>query len=105
MRECHKCGNCGPLGQVRDEFDNFLSPVIRGIEAVEYNYILDELVQITRRERPQFCRHARAWRGDCEHYTGVPKVLNETTTDEYGIPHGWCDYCWLKHQSDSLPPA
>lgn len=41
------------------------------------------------------CGFDRPGRGDCEHFVGVPHVLNEQTTDVYGKPHDWCWHCWL----------
>jgi hypothetical protein len=49
-----------------------------------------------------WCRFAGPGRGDCKHFLGLPVKLDETTTDEYGIPHGWCEYCWSSHQRDDL---
>ncbi len=37
-------------------------------------------------------------RGDCDHFVGLPAVEDETTTDEYGRPHGWCQICWQGEQ-------
>ena len=48
------------------------------------------------------CKLSGPGRGDCEHFVGLPDVLDETTTDEYGIPHGWCDYCWQSHRLSAL---
>ena len=42
------------------------------------------------------CKLAGQGRGDCEHFVGMPDVLNQNTTDEYGIPLGWCDFCWIE---------
>ncbi len=44
------------------------------------------------------CHFARPGRGDCAHYVGLPAVLDETTTDVYGKPNGWCWWCWRAHQ-------
>ena len=61
--------------------------------------IYDSILNLFDRRVPKrWCRLAGPGRGDCEHYVGLPDTLDETTTDEYGIPHGWCDYCWLSHQ-------
>jgi len=49
-----------------------------------------------------WCRFAGPGRGDCQHFVGLPAVLDQTTTDEYGIPNGWCEYCWSSHQRDDL---
>lgn len=41
------------------------------------------------------CLLAGPGRGDCEHYIGLPKYETyPETTDEYGVPHGWCIVCW-----------
>lgn len=37
-------------------------------------------------------------RGDCEHFVQMPDVLDETTTDVYGKPNGWCWWCWKQAQ-------
>lgn len=50
--------------------------------------------------RHQWCRYSGPSRGDCLHYYGVPNTLDSNTTDGYGIPHGWCDYCWAAYQRD-----
>lgn len=50
----------------------------------------------------QFCRYAGPGRGDCEHFVGRPTVMDKITCDEYGIPYGWCDYCWLRQQNADL---
>ena len=50
----------------------------------------------------QWCRYSGPGRGDCLHFVGVPETLDETTCDEYGIPHGWCDYCWLQYRFEHL---
>jgi hypothetical protein len=49
-------------------------------------------------DRDGQCRFAGPWRGDCEHFIGVPGSLNEQTTDVYGKPHRWCWHCWLMYQ-------
>ena len=49
-----------------------------------------------------WCRFAGPGRGDCAHFIGLPAVFDQATTDEYGIPHGWCEYCWSSHQRDEL---
>ena len=45
------------------------------------------------------CKLSGQGRGDCEHFIGLPEKFNETTTDEYGIPLGWCDFCWIEFRS------
>lgn len=50
----------------------------------------------------QWCRYSGPRRGDCSHFVGLPETLDETTCDEYGIPHGWCDYCWLQYRFEHL---
>lgn len=51
------------------------------------------------------CLLAAPSRGDCEHFVGLPNVLNEYTTDEYGRPYGWCEICWRGEQLRSLRAA
>jgi len=51
-------------------------------------------------KRHQWCRYSGPGRGDCHHFIGVPENLNEDTCDTYGIPHGWCDYCWASYRRD-----
>lgn len=48
------------------------------------------------------CTLSGPMRGDCEHFIGIPEALDETTTDEYGRPHGWCFYCWMNHKQRLL---
>jgi hypothetical protein len=46
-----------------------------------------------------WCRFAGPGRGDCRHAVGLPTVFSyPETTDEYGIPHGWCEYCWSENR-------
>lgn len=52
-----------------------------------------------------WCRFAGVGRGDCEHFVGLPgKSIPgqhdgpDDTVDCYGIPNGWCEYCWAQHQ-------
>lgn len=52
----------------------------------------------TKGSRHQWCRYSGPGRGDCEHSIGVPDELTDDNTDEYGIPDGWCDYCWLSRR-------
>lgn len=40
------------------------------------------------------CLLAGPGRGDCEHFVGMPSVLDESATDVYGRPIGWCMPCW-----------
>jgi hypothetical protein len=40
-------------------------------------------------------------RGDCDHFVGLPPVLDATTTDVYGRPYGWCWLCWTRRQLDA----
>lgn len=49
-----------------------------------------------------YCTLASPGRGDCEHFVGLPETLDESTTDAYGKPHGWCAYCWLSHRYTNL---
>ena len=50
-----------------------------------------------------WCRFAGPGRGDCEHYVGIPKEEKyPETVDEYGIPHGWCEYCWSVEKRNRL---
>lgn len=44
------------------------------------------------------CQLAGPGRGDCLHFVGLPVTLDETTTDHYGKPHGWCWWCWQSHR-------
>ena len=44
-------------------------------------------------------------RGDCLHYIGLPDKEDETTTDVYGRPHGWCEVCWQGEQIYRLSRA
>lgn len=50
------------------------------------------------------CKLAGKGRGDCKHFIGVPEVLNDKTTDCYGVPNGWCDYCWLAYRLENQSP-
>ncbi len=48
----------GPLDQefvdaIRQGFDNLLSPAIRGLDTIEYNHLLDELVWVVLRRREE----------------------------------------------------
>jgi hypothetical protein len=52
-----------------------------------------------------WCRFAGLGRGDCEHFVGLPgKSIPgqhdgpDDTVDVYGIPNGWCEYCWSCHK-------
>lgn len=52
-----------------------------------------------------WCRFAGPGRGDCEHFVGLPgKSIPgqhdglDDTVDVYGIPNGWCEYCWISHK-------
>ena len=47
------------------------------------------------------CKLSGPGRGDCENFVGLPgKSIPgqhdgpDDTVDVYGIPNGWCDYCW-----------
>lgn len=41
------------------------------------------------------CLLAGPGRGDCAHFVKLPKIEEyPETTDEYGVPHGWCIVCW-----------
>lgn len=44
------------------------------------------------------CLKSGPGRGDCFHFVGMPAALDGTTTDEHGVPHGWCIVCWLSHK-------
>ena len=44
------------------------------------------------------CFHTGPGRGDCEHFIGMPSVVDGTTTDVYGKPRGWCWTCWRVYQ-------
>ncbi len=44
------------------------------------------------------CLLAGPGRGDCLHYVGLYPVEDETTTDVYGRPLGWCEVCWKIEQ-------
>lgn len=48
------------------------------------------------------CLLAGPGRGDCEHFVGLPPVLDSTTTDTYGKPHGWCWLCWHSYRLSQL---
>lgn len=60
--------------------------------------LVGEIVALLRETKRVWCRLAGPGRGDCLHAVGIPEVLDETTTDEYGIPHGWCEYCWASYR-------
>ena len=52
-----------------------------------------------------WCRFSGPGRGDCAHFIGLPgKSIPgqhdgpDDTVDVYGIPNGWCEYCWKSHQ-------
>jgi len=40
------------------------------------------------------CLFSEPGRGDCLHFVGLPDKEDETTTDVYGRPYGWCEICW-----------
>lgn len=44
------------------------------------------------------CLYVQHGRGDCEHFIGLPKEMNEKTTDTYGKPNDWCWFCWLSYR-------
>ncbi len=51
------------------------------------------------------CTLSRPGRGDCLHFVGVPSVLDDRTTDKYGIPHGWCLCCWQGWKLERITEA
>jgi len=53
-------------------------------------------------DRHKWCRYSGPGRGDCEHFVGIPAEMNQETCDEYGIPHGWCDWCWRTYEYATL---
>ena len=64
---------------------------------------------ISKKDGRVWCRYARPGRGDCAHFVGLPgKSIPgrhdgpDDTVDEYGIPNGWCEYCWLQHKYEAL---
>jgi hypothetical protein len=58
--------------------------------------------EIERLKNKNGCVLSGPGRGDCEHYLGVPKTFDETTTDCYGRPKGWCEICWCHYQIERL---
>lgn len=42
------------------------------------------------------CKLAGPGRGDCEHFIGL---FDGQKNDHYGIPEGWCDYCWASYRT------
>jgi hypothetical protein len=68
-----------------------------------------EPFEITSASKHVWCRFAGPGRGDCAHFIGLPgKSIPgqhdglDDTVDEYGIPNGWCEYCWLEHRYAEL---
>jgi hypothetical protein len=59
--------------------------------------------------RHQWCRYSGPGRGDCANSIGLPvdgfDPKDPNVADVYGIPHGWCDYCWMSHQNAQLEQA
>lgn len=51
------------------------------------------------------CKLAGPGRGDCFHFIGLPESVEGKPIDEYGIPLGWCDYCWLHYKVQLLKIA
>jgi hypothetical protein len=45
------------------------------------------------------CSLAGPGRGDCEHFVGLPAILDKTTTDVYGKPNEWCWHCWWSYRT------
>ena len=37
------------------------------------------------------------------HFIGLPSTFEHPKdVDEYGIPHGWCAYCWCSYERDKF---
>lgn len=87
-----------------DLIDSNATPLVDWIISI-VEPLEKEIERLTNPEQPLeriWCRYAKEGRGDCEHFVGLPKVENEETTDEYGIPHGWCEYCWSQEKRRRL---
>lgn len=60
---------------------------------------LDLKQAIMERKAQRTCLQAGPGRGDCEHFIGWPAAEDETTTDECGVPFGWCIVCYWRHKA------
>ena len=50
-----------------------------------------------------WCQYSGEGRGDCMHFIGLPSTFEHPKdVDEYGIPHGWCAYCWCSYERDKF---
>jgi len=57
---------------------------------------------VTNKNSHIWCRLSGPGRGDCEHFIGLPDKIDDSATDEYGIPFGWCEWCWLVFKFEEL---
>lgn len=93
-RKGWKCPACGDLDGTHINGCRFSPPYDTDNDIRAYYQRHAPLPTASASSRHQWCRYSGPGRGDCEHSVGVPTIYDETTTDEYGIPNGWCDYCW-----------
>ena len=88
-----------PSSRVKEQAEYLLAPCIGKVKPETYGVMVQSLVAaLAPFGSDTFCTLAKPGRGDCEHYIGLPSVLDETTTDEYGRPRGWCAYCWQSYR-------
>jgi hypothetical protein len=64
------------------------------------------MTSTTDQQRPQAwaeeirtCLLSGPGRGDCEHFVGWPDIEDESTTDVWGVPFGWCIVCYWRHHA------
>jgi hypothetical protein len=50
-------------------------------------------------EEIRTCLLSGPGRGDCEHSVGWPDTEDESTTDVWGVPFGWCIVCYWRHHA------
>ncbi len=46
------------------------------------------------------CAYAGPKRGDCYHFTGLPKGKNQNNFNAWGLPNDWCWHCWNHYRMD-----
>ncbi len=77
-----------------------LNPLFSGI--LDSHFSMSEPIKA---DNHVWCRFTGPGRGDCLRFVGLPDKFDGTTTDTYGIPHGWCEYCWLSYSHHTLRSA
>ncbi len=95
----------------RDVVEKLESRVTR-LELVDYLAELEGRIDdrtklaTAQRSYKMGCKLTGPGRGDCIHFVGMPPSLEYPKhVDEYGIPHNWCDYCWMQHQMEIIGRA